>query len=137
MSVPQKINKLRTFLAQNPAMANSPMGIVEGIYLTPRIALEMLQRGQSVQGVINALAVIGVDPPEQDWSLVEGYYKSMERGPGKTPTTYIIPQGKVVGESLSVQDALAHIRQRDAIGLSLLKSYQSYLGEMSRRMQKA
>ncbi len=137
MSVPMKIKKLSTFIAQNPALADSPIGIVNGVYLTPRVALSMLSRGQNVPAVINALAVIGVDPPEQDWSLVEGYYQSLERKPGKTPTTFIIPQGQVIGVDLSVQEALYHIRQRDAIGLSLLKSYQGYLGEVSRRMQRA
>ncbi len=118
-------------------MANSPIGIVDGIYLTPTVALALLSKGQSVQGVINALAVIGVDPPEQDWSLVEGFYQQMEREPGKTPTTFVIPQGQVIGVDLSVQEALYHIRQRDAIGLALLTSYQGYLGEVSRRMQRA
>jgi len=137
MSVPMKINKLRTFIAKNPAMANSPIGIVDGIYLTPTVALALLSKGQNVAGVIKALAVIGVDPPEQDWSLVEGFYQQMEREPGRTPTTFVIPQGQVIGVDLSVQEALYHIRQRDAIGLALLKSYQGYLGEVSRRMQRA
>ncbi len=132
-----KISKLKNFIAQNPALADSPIGIVDGIYLTPRVALSMLSRGQSVPAVIASLAQLGVDPPEQDWALVEGYYQEMARKLGKPPTTYVIPQGQVVGEALSIQEALYHIRQRDSIGQSLLKSYQGYLGEVSRRMRKA
>lgn len=137
MSLQLKISKLRTFISKSPALADSPIGIVNGIYLTPRIALTLLSRGQHVNAVIAALAEIGVDPPERDWSLVEGYYQEQLRKPGRKPTTYVISEGKVTGESLTIEQALAHIRARDAIGRSLLKSYQGYLGEVARRMQKA
>jgi len=137
MSLQMKIGKLRTFIAQNPALADSPIGIVAGHYLTPRTALSLLQRGEHVNAVIGALAEIGVDPPERDWALVEGYYQELLMKPGRKPTTFVISEGKVKGESLTVEQALAHIRARDAIGRSLLKSYQGYLGEVSRRMQRA
>lgn len=137
MALQLKISKLRTFISKNPALADSPIGIVNGIFLTPRIALNLLSRGQHVNAVIAALAVIGVDPPELDWALVEGYYQEMLRKPGRKPQIYSLPEGKLVGENMTIEQALAHIRARDAVGRSLLSSYQGYLGEVARRMQKA
>ena len=132
-----KITRLSSFIVSSPALADSPIGIVNGKTITPRTALQMLQRGQNVNSVINALAVIGVDPPEQDWILVEQYYRELLAKPGKKPNIYVIPEGKVTGEQMTIDQALAHIRARDAVGRSLLQSYQGYLAEISTRMRKA
>jgi hypothetical protein len=136
MSIVQnKITKLQNFIARNPAQADSPIGIAAGKYITPRTALQMLQRGQNVNAVISALNVIGVDPPQQDWSLVEEYYMQRLQQAGRKPKIYRLPT--VQGHEMTDEEALQHIRAKDAIGQELLRKYQKYLQEMGRRMEKA
>ena len=133
--VQNKIAKLQNFIARNPAQADSPIGIAAGTYITPRTALQMLQRGQNVNAVISALNVIGVDPPQQDWALVEEYYMQRVKQVGRKPKIYRLPT--VQGHAMTDEEALQHIRAKDAIGQELLRKYQKYLQEMGRRMEKA
>ena len=140
MSVQMKISKLQTFINQNPAFADVQYAIIGGAYITPRDALVMLRRGQNVQAVITYLANIGVDPEEEDWLLTEQYYQSLldkqARSGKKAPSIYAIRKGAVTGESMTIQQALAHIKARDLVGQSLVESYQSMRKEMARRLQR-
>jgi len=133
--VQSKITKLQNFIARNPGQADSPIGIAAGTYITPRTALSMLRKGQNINAVINALKVIGVDPPQQDWALVEQYYVQRVQQVGRKPKTYRLPT--VQGHAMTDEEALQHIRAKDAIGKELLRIYQGYLKEMGRRMEKA
>ena len=134
--VQSKIAKLQNFIARNPAQADSPIGIAAGTYVTPRTALSMLQKGQNINAVIGALKVIGVDPPEQDWALVEQYYVQRTQQPRRKLKTFRLPV-TIRGHAMTDEEALQHIRAKDAIGQELLRIYQGYLGEMGRRMEKA
>lgn len=127
MSV-EKINKLRRFLVTNPALADVPFGVVRGMPVTPRQALAMLQRGEAVSEVIAAMATAGLDPPE-DWALAEAYYMNLLQLPGPHPKIYVI------GQEMTLEEALTHIRLRDAKGQELLKGYQSLKREMARRLR--
>ncbi len=89
----------------------------------------MLQRNEAVPEVVAALAAAGIDPPEQDWALVEDYYQRLLQLPGPHPKLYII------GSEMSLEEALMHVRRRDAAGQELLKSYQGLTREMARRMK--
>jgi len=124
-----QINKLNRFIANNPALADNPFGIVRGRTITPREALAMLHRGEAVSEVVVAMEAAGMDPIEQDWALVEDYYKRLLQLPGPHPKIYII------GEELSLEDALMAVKRRDAAGQQLLNSYQGLTREMARRMK--
>lgn len=124
-----QLQKLKKFIAANPALSNVPFGTVRGIPINPRQALAMLQRGESVPEVVAAMSQAGMDPIEQDWALVEDYYSKLLQLPGPHPKIYIIGQGMSLGE------ALRHVRQRDAAGQELLRSYQALTREMARRMK--
>jgi len=124
-----QIQKLNRFIANNPALADVPFGVVRGRSITPREALAMLQRGESVSDVVVAMEAAGMDPIEQDWALVEDYYRKLLQLPGPHPKIYII------GEELSLEDALMAVRRRDAAGQQLLNSYQSLTREMAKRMK--
>ena len=124
-----QIQKLNRFIAANPALADVPFGIVRGRSITPREALAMLQRGETVSEVVAAMEAAGMDPIEQDWSLVEDYYRRLLQLPGPHPKIYII------GQEMTLEEALIHVTQKDATGQELLKSYQALTREMARRMK--
>jgi len=124
-----QIQKLNRFIANNPALAVVPFGIVRGRSITPREALAMLQRGEAVSEVIVAMEAVGMDPPEQDWILVENYYRNLLQLPGPHPTIYII------GQQMTLEEALMHVTKKDYAGQELLRSYQGLTREMARRMK--
>jgi len=123
------MQKLTHFIAQNPALADLPFGVVKGSPITPRQALEMLRRNESVDEIIQVMAVAGMDPPD-DWRLVEAYYESLLRLPGPKPKIYSLGQPE-----MTLEEALMHVRLKDEKGRELLKSYQGMLTEMARRMR--
>jgi len=132
VSAQEKIAKLQTFIANNPALAGVPFAIINGRQLTPITALSMLQLNQEVPSVIVALATLGVDPPtltNTDWALAEAYYQDLLAIPTKAPKIYQIKTG------MSLEDALRHIQARDAIGRSLVQANVNLLTFMARRMQ--
>jgi len=124
-----QIQKLNRFIAANPALADVPFGVVRGSSITPRDALAMLQRGEAVSEVVVAMASAGLDPIEQDWGLVEDYYRKLLQLPGPHPKLYII------GTEMSLEEALIAVTRRDAAGKELLRSYQGMTREMARRMK--
>jgi len=124
-----QIQKLNRFMSTSPALADVPFGVVRGMSITPRQALAMLQRGESVSEVVLAMNRAGMDPPEQDWALAEEYYMNLLKLPGPHPKIYII------GTEMTLQQALMHLRQRDAAGQQLLSSYQGLTRELAKRMK--
>jgi len=124
-----QIQKLNRFIATSPALADVPFGTVRGIPITPRQALAMLQRGESVSEVVLAMERAGMDPPEQDWALAQDYYMKLLQLPGPHPKIYII------GDEMTLEQALMHLRRRDAAGQQLLSSYQGLTREMAKRMK--
>lgn len=124
-----QIQKLNRFIANNPALADIPFGVVKGMSITPRQALAMLQRNEAVSEVITAMSQAGMDPIEQDWILVEDYYRKLLQLPGPHPKIYII------GQEMTLEEALMHVTQKDAEGQELLRSYQGLTREMARRMK--
>ncbi|MBA7688209.1 hypothetical protein ES703_96688 [subsurface metagenome] len=89
----------------------------------------MLQAGQAVQEVVAAMSAAGIDPIEQDWALVEDYYRRLLQLPGPHPKIYTF------GQKMTLEEALMHIRNKDAKGQELLRSYQGLTREMARRMK--
>ena len=128
MIVAQQAGKLSRFIARNPALADVPFGIVRGMPITPRQALAMLRRGEAVSEIVQAMVNAGIDPPE-DWELAEAYYKNLLQLPGPHPKIYVI------GQEMTLEEALTHIRLRDAKGQELLRGYQSLQREMARRLR--
>lgn len=124
-----QIQKLNRFIVANPALADVPFGVVRGMPITPRQALAMLQRGEAVSEVVVAMSVVGMDPIEQDWALAEDYYRKLLQLPGPHPKIYII------GQEMTLEDALIAVRRRDAAGQQLLSSYQGLTREMAKRMK--
>ncbi len=124
-----QIQKLNRLIASTPALADVPFGIVRGRSITPREARAMLQRGEAVSEVLLAMSSAGMDPIEQDWALVEDYYRKLLQLPGPHPKIYII------GTELSLEEALIAVRRRDAAGQELLRSYQGLTRELARRMK--
>jgi len=123
-----QIEKLRRFMSTQPAFADVPFGTVRGQPITPRQALNMLQSGEAVAEVSQAMAKAGLDPPE-DWDLIEAYYRRLAALPGPKPKIYVI------GQEMTIEEALLHIQRKDAKGQELLSSYRGLLGEMARRMR--
>ncbi len=123
-----QVQMLKRFIVANPALSNVPFGMIHGRSITPRQALVMLQRGEAVAEVVAAMEAVGLDPP-QDWDLAEDYYRRLLQLPGPHPKIYAI------GQEMTLNEALMHIKRRDAKGSELLSSYQSLRREMARRMR--
>lgn len=130
-----QVQKLMRFIRANPALADVPFGTVQGRPISPKQALAMLQRGEAVTEVVAAMATAGLDPPQQDWELAEEYYRRLLALPGPRPKIYVIAEGEIVGQEITLEEALMHIRRRDAKGRGLLRSHQGLLREMARRMR--
>jgi len=128
VNIKTKISKLQNFVSRNRALADIPVGKVNGRTISPRDALNMLHRNQSTQQVIQTLRTAGIDPPE-DWELAEAYYRSLLEKPGPKPRIYCI------GQEMTIEEALTHIRRRDRKGEELLDSYRGLKQELARRLK--
>lgn len=129
LQIQKLLQKLPRFITDNPALADNPIGLVKGRSTTLREALAKLQRGEDVSDVIAMLSAAGIDPPEQDWQLVEDYYRRLLQRPEPPPKIYII------GTEMSLQQALMHVQRRDPTGQQLFSAYQGMLRETARRMK--
>ncbi len=128
MSVQMKIGALRRFIQDNPALSEVPFILVRNMPLTPRQALAYLERGQMVGEIVSAMMTMGFDPA-QEWELAESYYQSLLRHPPPRPRIIMI------GQELTLEEALRHVRLRDQIGLELLEAYRALRREIARRMR--
>ena len=133
--VQQKIAMLQSFINKNPAGRNTPLMIVAGRATSPIQALSMLKSGRNVQAVISQLAQLGVDPPE-DYALAIARLQDKLNLPGPKPKIYAINKGlgQVVGEGMTIQEAIRHIEADDEIGKQLVQSYRGLKVEIANRM---
>jgi hypothetical protein len=124
MSLADKIVKLRRFLVENPVFAGVPVAIIGGRPVTLREVVEMLERGEKVYEVIQALNRLGLDPNEEElWILAEKFWESVAAA---RPDIRVYVLGGLV-PAMSPAEALEHIRARDEVGKMLVKSYISML----------
>ncbi len=68
-----------------------------------------------------------MDPIEQDWTLVEDYYRELLQIPGPHPTIYII------GSEMTLEEALKAVKTRGPAGQRLLKMHQGLTRERAKR----
>jgi DNA-binding NarL/FixJ family response regulator len=131
MSHVAKIVKLRRFLSENPAFAGVPVAIIGGRPVTLREAVEMLERGENVSEIIQALNKLGLNPDEEElWILAEKFWESVAAA---RPDIRIYMLGGLV-PAMSPAEALEHIRARDEVGKVLVKAYKSMLAFIRARM---
>ena len=132
MSLEQKINRLERFVEMNPALADVPFVLIEGRSVTPREALSYLRAGRYVSQIIEGLARLGIDPPEEElpWELAEEFWKRYAAA--TQPRIYALA-GYL--PSITPQEAYEHIKARDQIGRTLVKAYNSLLKFMKARME--
>ena len=131
MSLADKVIRLRRFLSENPAFAGVPIAIIGGRPVTIREAVEMLERGENVQEIIQALNRLGLDPDEEEvWRLAEKFWESVAAA---RPDIRIYMLGGLV-PAMSPTEALEHIRNRDETGRALVKAYESMLRFVRMRM---
>jgi len=132
VSVELKISRLERFVSANPALADVPFMVIEGRSLTPREALSYLKAGRYVDQIIEGLAKLGIDPPEEElpWELAEEFWKryAAARQPGIYALVGYLP-------SMTPQEAYEHIKARDQVGQTLVKAYDSLLKFMRARME--
>jgi len=134
LSVELKISRLEKFVAQNPALAGIPFLTIEGRHITPHEALSYLRAGRYVTRIIEGLAKLGIDPPEEElpWELAEEFWKryAAARQPGIYALAGYLP-------SMTPAEAYEHIKARDQVGQTLVKAYDSLLKFMRARMEVA
>jgi len=127
MSVQEKIERLRRFCQENPALAQVPFMIVAGRPITPLEALRMLQAGQYVSEIMAGLARLGLDLP---WQLCEEFYRRLAAA---RPELRIYALQAYV-PAMSPAEALEHVRARDAVGESLAMMYSRLLNFIRARV---
>lgn len=121
--------KIRRFIRENPALADMPFIVVEGIPMSPREALERLERGEMVAEITRAVATLGSSlTEEQLWLLTEEYYRRLLLKPPPRPVIVWI------GGKLTFEQALEEVRLRTPKGQELMKSYDGFLKELTRRI---
>ena len=124
-----QIQTLSRFISKSKGLADVPFALVKGTPVTPREALAMLQRGEAVQEISYAISSLGAYSPQKDWLLAEDYYSRLIRIPYPPPKIYRFEY------ETTFEEALTHIRYRDAEGQKLVRTYQRLLREMARRMR--
>lgn len=127
MSIQNKIAKLQRFVANNRALADIPIGMINGRPVTPRDALNMLRQNINTQQVLNTLQTAGLDPIE-DWDLTEAYYRRLLAKPGPKPKIYCL------GKEMTIEEALMHVRRKDKEGTELVDTYRGLKRELARRL---
>jgi len=132
LSLEQKITRLERFVSTHPGLADVPFMVIEGRPLTPREALSYLKAGRYTGQIINELARLGIDPPEEElpWELAEEFWKRYAAA--TQPRIYALA-GYL--PSMTPQEAYEHIKARDQIGQNLVKAYSSLLKFMKTRME--
>ena len=90
----------------------------------------MLRRGEGVEEALAALAKAGLDPPEEEeeWRLLEEYLRRLLEQPGPKPVIMVL------GQAITLQQALVHVRARDAKGRALLQMYRRLRAYMATRV---
>jgi hypothetical protein len=126
VAVPEKIARLESFIAQNPAMADVPALMVAGRPTTLREALDHLRAGRYVSEVMSGLGTLGLDVP---WQLCQEFYRRLMAA---RPETKIYTLGFI--PPMSPGEALRHVEARDETGRQLVEAYASLLGFIRARV---
>jgi hypothetical protein len=130
VSVEEKIRRLTDFLRANPAFANVPFLIIAGKPVTPTQALDMLQTGRNVEEIMTGLTKLGLDLP---WELTEEFYRRLSAAFPEAPKIYALQQ---YVPAMTPTEAYEHVREKDAVGESLVKMYANLLSFMRLRVDR-
>lgn len=128
MAVEEKKARLADFLRGNPAFANVPFMTVAGKPITPTEALAMLQAGLNVDEIMVGLRQLGLDLP---WQLAEEFYRRLSAAYPEAPKIYALQQ---YVPAMTPTEAYQHIKARDAVGETMVRSYSRLLEFMRLRV---
>ena len=131
--IARKIRALEAWVRAHPALADVPFAVVGGRPVSPRELLSMLRSGALTAEALAALPKLGIDPPgqpgqEEEWRLAEEYFRRLLEQPGRKPVIMVL------GQALTVEQALRHVRARDAKGRALLAMYRRLRAWMATRV---
>lgn len=122
--------KLKSFIARYRALADVPYRVVHGRSITPREALVILQRDEVTPKIVATISMATPNSPQQEWQLVKAFYRMLLSRPGPHLKIYWI------GGEMTLEEALAHVRVKDAkVYPKLLSMYQGLEREMVQRMK--
>jgi len=118
--VARKIEFLRRYITSYPGLADVPIITVRGQPLSAREALNWLERGRAVSGIISALKAERMDPPAEEdiWAMAIAYYERLARLPGPKPRIMIM------GYEMTLDEVLVHLRARDEIGSIVVAAFE-------------
>jgi hypothetical protein len=128
VAVEEKKARLADFLRGNPAFANVPFMTVAGKPITPTEALAMLQAGLNVDEIMVGLRQLGLDLP---WQLAEEFYRRLSAAYPEAPKIYALQQ---YVPAMTPTEAYQHIKARDAVGETMVRSYSRLLEFMRLRV---
>jgi hypothetical protein len=123
----EKVRRLESFIAQQPALANVPVMRVAGRPVTLREALDYLKLGRYTGEILAGLQALGLDLP---WDLAEEFYRRLAAA---RPELKIYALQAYV-PAMTPAEALQHIRARDAVGEELVKAYNGLLSFIRMRV---
>jgi len=130
VSVEEKIRRLTDFLRANPAFSAVPFMMVAGKPITPTEALTMLQTGRNVEEIMSGLTRLGLDVP---WELTEEFYRRLSAAFPEAPKIYALQQ---YVPAMTPTEAYEHVKARDPVGETLVRSYARLLEFMRLRVDR-
>lgn len=113
----------------NPGLAEVPFVIVEGVPLSPREALEYLERKEKAVEISRVVATLALNLREEQLQLLcEEHYRRLASLPPPRPVIVWI------GGKLTFEQALEEVRRRTPRGKVFVGAYGGLLAELSRRL---
>jgi hypothetical protein len=104
--------------------------MVAGKPTTPTEALTMLQTGRNVEEIMGGLTRLGLDVP---WELTEEFYRRLSAAFPEAPKIYALQQ---YVPAMTPTEAYEHVKARDPVGETLVRSYARLLEFMRLRVDR-
>jgi len=128
--------RLQRFIRRRPALADTPLLIVEGKPLSPREALEHLERREMVEQVSMKMEKLRLAAPiiqEELWLLTEEHYRRLLQLPPPRIAIFIMSQQKKY--RFTLEECLEEVEKRTPFGKKLAENHQKLILQMVEWMQ--
>lgn len=122
-----EIQRLQKFVSEKPGLALTPLFFIQGSYISPKEALERLNRNLNVAEIKTEVNKRGLTTPEQERSLTIAHYQSLLQHKEQPRVLWFqapfpVPQ--------SVEKLIEEIRNNTPIGKSLVQAHVRFLRDL-------
>lgn len=134
----ETMQRLQRFIKRRPALADTPHIVVEGKPVSPREALEYLERGNMVEQVLTKMETLqlSVAPimEEELWLLTEEHYRRLLQLQGPQMYTFIMGMQEKKYK-FALEECLEEVEKRTRFGKKLAEKHQKLILQMMEWMQ--